>query len=283
MSYQQVYLTVPYFTTKDGCKLFYRTHGIDISNPAVIFLNGTTQTTLYWGAQVPAFSKRFRLFFYDARAQGQSDLGHKPITLNLHVADLKDLIAHLGIDKAHLVGISHGARVALALAIECPQLVDHMVLCSLDAKTNYRSKVTVRSWLQLLQLSGLEAMAWAALPTVFGEEFLRQHQKTLKMIVSAVVKRNNSRALIEQLDAILQYPPQDNVPKDFDRPTLIITGSQDPLVSWKEVERLADLCEAQHVELSGVGHSIPAEAPRMFEKVVLDFLTPTRQAGKWLK
>jgi 3-oxoadipate enol-lactonase len=81
----------------------------------------------------------------------------------------------------------------------------------------------------------------------------------------------------------LQYPPQDNVPKDFDRPTLIITGSQDPLVSWKEVERLADLCDAQHVELSGVGHSIPAEAPRMFEKVVLDFLTPTRQAGKWLK
>ncbi len=189
----------------------------------------------------------------------------------------------MGIDKAHLVGISHGARVALALAIECPQLVDHMVLCSLDAKTNYRSKVTVRSWLQLLQLSGLEAMAWAALPTVFGEEFLRQHQKTLKMIVNAVVKRNNSRALIAQLDAILQYPPQDNVPKDFSRPTLIITGSQDPLVSGKDVERLADLCDAQHVELSGVGHSIPAEAPRMFEKVVLNFLTPTRQAGKCLR
>jgi pimeloyl-ACP methyl ester carboxylesterase len=126
-------------------------------------------------------------------------------------------------------------------------------------------------------------MAWAALPTVFGEEFLRQHQKTLKMIVNAVVKRNNSRALIAQLDAILQYPPQDSVPKDFSRPTLIITGSQDPLVSGKDVERLADLCDAQHVELSGVGHSIPAEAPRMFEKVVLNFLTPTRQAGKCLK
>jgi hypothetical protein len=49
-------------------------------------------------------------------------------------------------------------------------------------------------------------------------------------------------------------------------------------VSWKDVERLADLCDAQHVELSGVGHSIPAEVPRMFEKVVLNFLTQ-KQGG----
>ena len=272
MSYQQAYLTMPYFTTKDGCKIFYRTHGVDISHPVVIFLNGATQTTLYWGAHVPAFSKRFGLLFYDARAQGQTDLGDKPISLKLHVADLKDLTAHLGIDKAHLVGLSHGARLALALAIECSELVDRMVLCSLGAKTNYRSKVTVRSWLQLLRLSGLEAMAWAALPTVFGEEFLRQHQRSMNMIVNAVVKRNNRKALIAQLDAILQYPPPDNVPQDFNRPTLIITGSEDPLVSSEDVGRLADLCKAQHQELSGVSHSIPAEAPRVFEKLVLEFL-----------
>jgi pimeloyl-ACP methyl ester carboxylesterase len=263
---------VPFVITKDGCKLFYTTHGIDTSDPVVIFLNGTTQTTLYWGTHVPAFSKRFRLLFFDARAQGQSDLGDMPISLELHVNDLKFLMAQLGIDKAHLVGISHGARVALAMAVEYPQMVDRMVLCSLGAKTDHRAKVTVRSWLQLLHLSGLEAMAWAALPTVFGEKFLKQHQYSLDMIVNAVVKRNRKRALIAQLDAILQYPPPDSMPAVFDRPTLIITGAEDPLVKSEDVERLADLCDAQHEKIAGIGHSIPAEATHEFEKLVLGFL-----------
>jgi pimeloyl-ACP methyl ester carboxylesterase len=264
---------MPFLTTKDGCNLFYTAHGIDTSKPVVIFLNGTTQTTLYWGAHVPVLSKRLRLLFYDARAQGQSDLGDKPISLELHVNDLKFLMTQLGIDKAHLVGISHGARVALAMAVECPEMVDRMVLCSLGAKTDQRGKVTVRSWLQLLHLSGLEAMAWAALPTVFGEKFLKQHQNSLDMIVNAVVKRNTKRALIAQLDAILQYPPPDGMPAVFDRPTLIITGAEDPLVNSEDVERLADLCDARHEKLAGIGHSIPAEAPRVFEKRVLEFLT----------
>ena len=55
---------MPYFTTQDGCKIFYRSHGIDTSDRVVIFLNGTTQTTLYWGTHAPAFSKRFGLLLF---------------------------------------------------------------------------------------------------------------------------------------------------------------------------------------------------------------------------
>ena len=107
---------MPFLTTQDGCRIHYTARGLDTSNPVIIFLNGTTQTTLYWGATVPAFAHHYGLLFYDARAQGQSDLGHEPISLKLHVADLTFLMAELGIDRANLVGISHGARVALAMA-----------------------------------------------------------------------------------------------------------------------------------------------------------------------
>jgi pimeloyl-ACP methyl ester carboxylesterase len=264
---------MPYFITPDGCQIFFRTHGIDRSYPVVIFLNGTTQTTLYWGGHVPAFSKQFRLLFYDARAQGQSALGDAPITLEQHVSDLKDLCVHLGFDTAHLVGLSHGARLALALANDSPKMVDRLVLCSLGAQTNYRSRVAVQSWLNILQMSGLEAMAWAALPTVFGSNFLRHHHKTMVMIVAAVAKRNNKKALMAQLDAILRYPSPDRMPDAFEGPTLVLSGTEDALVSPEDAGELADLCNARHVELTGIGHSIPAEAPRAFEKVVLDFLT----------
>jgi pimeloyl-ACP methyl ester carboxylesterase len=263
---------MPFLTTEDGCIIYYSTQGSNTAKRAIIFLNGTTQTTLYWGATVPAFAKHFRLIYYDARAQGQSDLGAEPISLQLHVADLKFLMTQLGIDRAGLVGISHGARVALALAVECPNMIGHLVLCSLGAQTSQRSRTTIHSWLRLLHLSGVEAMAWAALPAVFGENFLRQHQNTLDMIVKAVAKRNRKKALIAQLEALLQYPPPDDLPVDFNRPTLVITGEQDPLVNSENAQRLVDLCKAQHEQLTGIGHSIPAEAPHLFEKLVLEFL-----------
>jgi len=264
---------MPYFTTKDGCNLFYRIDGVDTSVPVVIFLNGATQTTLYWGTHVPAFVRQFRLLFYDARAQGQSDPGDKPLTLDLHVSDLLELSVHLGIDKAHLVGISHGARLAVAMANHSPQMVDRLVLCSLGNKTSARSRMAVQSWLRILQLCGLEAMAWAALPAVFGNHYLKHHHRSMAMIVAAVAKRNNRQALIAQLEALLQYPSVARMPEAFSRPSLVISGSEDFLVSPENARLLADLCDARYEELADVGHSIPAEAPRVFERVVLDFLT----------
>ncbi len=271
---------MPYFTTKDACKIFYTVYGIEPSKPVLIFLNGTTQTTLYWGGLVPAFSRHFGLLCYDARAQGQSDLGGHSLSLQSHVSDLKDLLEFLTVNKAHLVGISHGAWVALAFAAEFPEIVDHLVLCSLGAKTNDRSRTIVRSWLEILRLSGLKAMAWAALPTVFGNGFLNQHQKILDKIVDAVALRNRKKSLIAQLDAALKYPAPDRMTQNLNQPTLVISGAEDPIIDPGDVRRLADLCRARHEEIPDVGHSIPAEAPRVFEKMVLDFLTEGRSEAK---
>ena len=263
---------MPYFTTPDDCKIFYRIYRIDTSKSVVIFLNGTTQTTMYWGSHVPTFSRRYGLLCYDARCQGQSDPGSAPISLQLHVSDLYHLLAYLAIDKVHLVGISHGARVALEFAAEFSRMVEKLVLCSISARTSERCMAFVRSWLEILSQSDLRAMAWAAVPAVFGNRFLKHHQKTLDKIVNAVVLRNSKTSLLAQLDAALRYPQSESIPPDFDIPTLIVTGSEDPLIDSDDVRRLADLCKARHVQLDGIGHSVPAEAPELFEQMVFEFL-----------
>jgi 3-oxoadipate enol-lactonase len=263
---------MPHFTTTDGCKIFYTTYGVDASNPVVIFLNGITQTTMYWGTHVPAFSKRYRLLFYDARGQGQSGLGDCPISLKLHISDLKDLMVRLAFERASLVGISHGSRVALEFAVGFPQLVDRLVLCSFSGRTSPRCRAIVRSWLEILQLSDLRAMAWAALPAVFGNKFLKHHRNMLDKIVNAVVIRNRKKALIAQLEAVLRFPPPKCLPAGFNKPTLVMTGTEDILVESDDIRQLVDSCKANHEELVGIGHGIPAEAPELFEKLVLEFL-----------
>jgi len=263
---------VPYFTTRDDCKIFYRFYQVDTPDSVVIFLNGITQTTMYWGSLVPSFAKRNSVLCYDARCQGQSDAGAAPLSLQLHISDLHQLMTHLAVDKAWLVGISHGARVALEFALEFPRLVDKLVLCSLDAGACDRSKAYVRSWLEILNIADLRAMAWAAVPAVFGSRFLKHHQKMLDKIVNAVVLRNSKAALAAQLEALLKYPKRDGIPAQLKVPTLFISGTEDPLVDTDHLRHLAKLRGARHAALSGIGHSVPIEAPKLFEQLVIDFL-----------
>lgn len=262
---------MPYITTRDDCKIFYRFFQVDTSDSVVIFLNGITQTTMYWGSLVPLFAKHCSVLCYDARCQGQSNAGSAPLSLQLHVSDLHHLMAHLAVDKARLVGISHGARIALEFALEFPQLVDRLVLCSLAAGAGDRSMAFVRSWLEILNIAGLRAMAWAALPAVFGSRFLKHHQKILDKIVKAVVLRNSKAALTAQLDALLKYPKRVGIPAQLKVPTLFVSGAEDPLVDSGDLQHLADLCGARHIALPDIGHSVPVEDPQLFEQTVLDF------------
>ncbi len=263
---------MPYFRTNDDCSIYYETQGFKSSRPVVVFLNGTMQTTVYWKTNAAALKNRFRVLLYDARAQGQSDLGGRELSLERHAGDLAALLKHLGLEKVHLVGLSHGAKVALAYTTNFPGCIARLVLCSVGAKSTCRAKLCVRSWLEILKSSGLGAMTWASLPVVFGESFLQQKQGTLDNIVKAIVRRNRKEALIAQLEAMTAYPPLSQIAQNVRIPCLIISTSDDPLVKEEGARKLALLCNGRHKHIAGVGHSIPAEAPELFNKTLLEFL-----------
>ena len=101
---------MPYFKTIDDCSLYYELIGAGSGKPTITFLNGTLQTTIYWKLSAKELANRFQLLVYDARGQGDSDLGETPLSLKLHSADLKDLLNDLNIYQTSLVGLSHGAQ-----------------------------------------------------------------------------------------------------------------------------------------------------------------------------
>ncbi len=262
-----------YFTTQDGCKLYYQTHGGDESSrPTIVFLNGTMQNTLHWKSQCDALHDRFRILTYDTRAQGLSDTGRQELSLAGHTADLADLFKHLGIEAAILVGLSHGSRVALAYAAKSSEQVDQLVLCSAGATLTSREKVFVRSWLDTLKGPGLEAMVWASLPVVFGESFLKKRERILEAMVAATAKRNSRKNLCAHLEAMTSYPELAQLAVNINVSTLVISASEDPLVTERGARELADKCNGEHRHLFGIGHSIPIEAPELFNEILLEFI-----------
>jgi pimeloyl-ACP methyl ester carboxylesterase len=264
---------MPYFKTNDGCSIYFETHSLESSKQVIIFLNGTMQDTLYWRSCTSFLKEKFGLLLYDARAQGQSDLGNRRLSLQLHASDLNTLVNHLNIEKVNLVGISHGARVALAYTANSPDRVNGLVLCSIGTKLTCRGSLILKTCLEILKNSGIEAIAWASLPFAFGENFLKQKKRILSDIVKAIVKRNREESLIAHLEAMASYPPLSSIAIDFIKPCLVLSGSDDPFISEEEAKELAVLCGGQHKHIIGAGHSIPAEVPELFAQNLLEFLS----------
>ncbi len=264
--------TMPFFKTKDNCSLYYETQGFETSRPVVVFLNGTMLTTVYWRTLAAMFKDDYRVLLYDARAQGQSGLGEQALSLDIHAGDLAALLEHVEVERAHLVGFSHGAKVALVCAARFPGLVDRLVLCSVSTALSSRARLMMRSWLEILKSAGLEAMAWVALPVVFGEEFLTKQERILPTIVKAITTRNSEAALIAHLEGVLNYPPLTEIVQSVDASGLVISSSDDPLVTEEGALRLASLCNGRHERIAGAGHSVPAEAPELFGKIVMQFV-----------
>lgn len=262
---------MPYFTTSDNCGIFYETTGFGVKKPAVVFLNGTAQTTLNWRPLANALKDRFQVLMYDARAQGRSDLGELSLSLELHVEDLSNLLSHLGVASACLVGVSHGARLALALAGSSPRRVDRMILCGIGADFTPRARVIVKAWRKILASGGIEALAWAMLPLVFGQAFLKNYEQKLGMIVKTMARRNREKSLSAHLEALKFYPSPSLAAKGLKIPALIISGDEDPLAPVEKAKKLADLCNGRHIHINGAGHSVPVEKPVLFAETVIEF------------
>lgn len=253
--------------------LHYETMGLDRDTTALILLNGTLQTTIYWRAIAKELGEHFHVVTYDAQSQGKSGLGSRPLSLSLHGEDLMALIDHLGIGRAYLVGLSHGARLALHFAASAPDRVHGLLLSGIGAGKSIRVRLMVSSWIKVLQSAGLEAMATAALPLMFGENYLRQNEEIFAQIIKATTHRNTASYVEAHLQAMTAYISETIQAPRIPLPTRILSGSEDLLVPPEEAAALASLLAGEHTLIPGVGHSLPAEKPDMFCDIVREFCT----------
>ncbi len=265
---------MPTHTLSDGESIYYELHeeGAPQGAPVVVLLNGMTQSTMHWRSHARALEARARVLLYDARGQGQSGLGDAPLTLPGHADELVSLLDALQIERAHLVGFSHGARVALAVAAHHPTRVDKLILCSATAQPTALARTILRAWRETLRTGGLEAMSWAALPTILGDAFLQQSEAMIDGIIKASVRRNSVEGVSRLLEAMIQYPSLDDLAKQVRAPTLVLSASEDLLVSQAGAAALAALCDATHEIIEGSGHTIPIEAPDAFRAHLTRFL-----------
>ena len=125
-------MNVPYATNPiDGVRTFFEDEGGD--GPAILVYPGFTDPLEYAVAHplVRGLARDFRMICADHRGQGGSDTPHDvdSYALTIRVEDAVAILDALGIERAHYLGHSLGARLGFAIGTQAPDRLLSLVLC----------------------------------------------------------------------------------------------------------------------------------------------------------
>ena len=113
------------FAKVNGIQMHYVTMG---SGPVVLLLHGWPQTWFAWHDIMPRLAGRFTVVAPDLRGNGLSELTPSGYDKRTIAEDLRSLIAHLNVAKAHVVGHDMGGKAAYVLAHLNPESVSTLTL-----------------------------------------------------------------------------------------------------------------------------------------------------------
>lgn len=93
----------------------------------LILLHGNSESGEYFKNQIAEFSKYFRVICPDTRGHGKTERGRATFTINQFAEDLNGFMEEIGVVRAHILGFSDGANIALTFAIRFPEKTGKLI------------------------------------------------------------------------------------------------------------------------------------------------------------
>jgi proline iminopeptidase len=126
---------MPYAVTGDKVRLYYEEAG---SGTPILFLHEFAADHTNWEPQMRYFSRGHRCIAYSARGYTPSDVppSSEAYSYKHFYTDALAVLDHLGIEKAHLVGLSMGSYSSLQIGLNAPQRALSMTLAGVGSGSN---------------------------------------------------------------------------------------------------------------------------------------------------
>jgi pimeloyl-ACP methyl ester carboxylesterase len=256
----------------NGIDLHYIAAGL---GTPVVLLAGFGGDHLSWGLQFPAFRARHHTIAVDNRGSGRSSAPDVPYTTRVMADDVLALLDHLGIDAAHLVGISLGGMIAQELALAHPRRVLSLQLHSTAGRADPYLRILLETWRQVRAQLGREMVQQSMALWLFGRRTFAERPELIEMLMrqAATYPYAPSEAgFARQGEATVAHDALARLPA-ITCPTLITCGEDDMLVPSRFARELAE--HVPHAELHIVregGHMWCWEKPDEFNALALDFI-----------
>ncbi len=218
---------------------------------------------------------RFRVVHYHRRGYAGSSPTAPPGSVARDAADCAGLLGALAIRRAHVLGVSYSAAVALQLAVDHPDLVHTLTLVEpppVHGPGDAGFRAASAELLRDRQARGAEAAADRFLTGLAGPAW-RDQLDALLPSGSARVLRDSASFFDLDIPALLEWPFDATAAARVRCPVLHVAGSDHgPL--FRGVGELIRtwLPHADQVTIAGAGHDVPLTHPDALREVVAPFL-----------
>jgi pimeloyl-ACP methyl ester carboxylesterase len=235
----------------------------------LVLLHGWALDRRAWTPQIEALAARFRLIVPDRRGFGASSA---PPGLAAETGDILTILRRLDIDRAVLLGMSQGGRIALRFAVTHPDRVSGLVLqgAPLDGfapEPRREDAIPVSSYRALARAGRMAEVRslWRAHP--------------LMRCAAPAVRRLLDQLLADYEGRDLLHPGPDNVASlanllaDVAVPALVVTGEHD--TPWRQLvgDALAyGLPHSRRIRVTGAGHLCNLSHADSYNALVADFV-----------
>lgn len=241
--------------------------------PVVLLHAGIADRTM-WDDVTPMLTGRFRVIACDLRGFGETPLPDGPF---VYAADVAALLGALGVERAHVVGVSLGGQVALDLALAHPELVGRLVLVGAGIdRWDYESSLQ-ETWAEeeaAFERGDLDEVAWINVRAwLDGPD--RDASRVPAALRRRVYEMQRTALDLENPAATGGWltPSRRARLGDVKAPTLVLVGALDQRDFRKIARFLATgIPDAVLEELPGVAHLPPLERPEAFARTLLGFL-----------
>lgn len=226
--------------------------------------------------QVAEYARHFTCISLDLRGAGESDKPDGTYSTELFADDVSNFMQAIGVERAHVSGLSLGAAVGMWLAIKHPQKIKSLSLHSAWTRTDHFMISVVESWQIIAKAlrSVTETIITGFFPWCLTPQLYAAQPDYIQSLAAFVRSRPEQpvESFIRHTEAVLAHNVESQLGQ-ISAPAQITFGSQDMVTSTRFAEPLqSNIAGSELVIFEGCSHAPNYEKVDEFNQRTLDFL-----------
>ncbi|MBW6474755.1 MAG: alpha/beta hydrolase [Anaerolineaceae bacterium] len=258
------------FLKVNKINIYYELHG-NPEKETLVLSNGILMSTASWNYQVSELSRHFQVLVYDCRGMWQSDHPAGQYSMEQHADDLSELLSALGIERAHIAGISYGSEISMVFALKYPQQTKTLMIFDGVSQIDPLLKSFGDTWVAAAEQKNAALLLRVTTPLNFSEEWITKNEKIFP-ILEEKYKHLDFDAFIRLMESFFHLNITEMLPS-IQVPTMVVVGEKDILKTRSYSEKIAELIPgSEFYVVPGSGHALCLEKPKEFNSLALGFV-----------